>query len=357
MSNPITTLGLDMGGAHLKAALLDENGMACWVAQLPCPLWRGLGFLERALDEVMSRMAALHSQPHPHPRFAVTMTGELADIFSHRHDGVLQLAACAARYAAREDTVVYAGRHGFVGTGEVERYTGDIASTNWLTSAEFVAAHLAEGLFIDIGSTTTDLLAIDHGKVIAHGYSDAGRLRSQELVYTGVVRTPAMAVAQRIQFQGEWQGVAAEHFATMSDVYRLTYELDEAHDMADTADGAEKSVEASARRLARMVGCDLQDADMADWRQLANDFKQAQLTSLRVAAEAVMRQRVSDAAPLIGAGAGRFLVKQLAAQLQRPYVDMADLVQGDAESRVWAAVCTPAYAVAWLAQRSATWRH
>jgi len=285
------------------------------------------------------------------------MTGELADIFSDRRDGVLRLTATVAQRLAPENMTIYAGRRGFVSTDQADESAADVASANWLASAEFIAAQVPEGLLVDIGTTTTDMLAIHQGKVVPCGFSDAERLRTQELVYTGVVRTPVMAVVNRIPFAGEWQGVAAEYFATMSDVYRLTGELTEAHDMADTADGAGKTPEDSARRLARMVGRDLQDAPMQDWRRLAAAFRHAQLQLLQDAVQrAISRGLIADDAPLVGAGAGRFLVRQLALQYGRNYVDMADLVHGDPEARQWAAVCTPAYAVAWLAARSMPWR-
>ena len=45
MNNPNQfnhTIGWDVGGAHLKAALLDTSGALLQVVQVPCALWRGL---------------------------------------------------------------------------------------------------------------------------------------------------------------------------------------------------------------------------------------------------------------------------------------------------------------------------
>ena len=46
-------------------------------------------------------------------------------------------------------------------------------------------------------------------------------------------------------------------------------------------------------------------------------------------------------APIIGAGVGRFLVREAARRLRRPYVDFAELVTGEPASREWAARCAP----------------
>ena len=74
---------------------------------------------------------------------------------------------------------------------------------------------------IDAGTTTTDLVPLEGGAVAARGYSDGERLAEGELVYTGVVRTPVMAVARTAPFDGRMQRIAAERFATMADVWRL----------------------------------------------------------------------------------------------------------------------------------------
>ena len=89
--------------------------------------------------------------------------------------------------------------------------------------------------------------------------------------------------------------------------------LPEGLDLHDTADRRGKSVEESTARLARMVGCDLADASMADWRDLAQSFAERQLEQLVDAARRVIaRGDLGPDAPLVGAGAGRFVLRDLA---------------------------------------------
>lgn len=348
--NEQQTLGWDLGGAHLKAALLDANGRVLRVFQQPCPLWRGLDHLQTAVGAVMSAVEA------PPRRHAITMTGELADIFPSRNEGVRQLTQSMSDYLNGADMRVYAGPAGFVAAAAVDQHSSQIASANWHASAQFLAANAGDGISMDIGSTTSDLVMLRQSRVVEAGYTDAERMRSETLIYTGVVRTPVMAVAQRLPFGGEWQGLAAEHFATMADVYRLTGELAEEHDMAETADGAGKTMAESARRLARMLGHDLDDAPMAAWRQVANAVRSQQLHRLQSALERqISRALPEPEAPLIGAGAGHFLVRELAARLGRPYRDAASYIDAAGEVATWAGVCLPAYAVAWLAHREAAW--
>ena len=345
--NSTYTIGWDVGGANLKAALLDQKGAVLAVFQLLCPLWRGLNQLKAALDHVLSQL------PAGAYRHAVTMTGELVDLFANRHQGVLEISQ-TMRNHLQGDLRFYAGKQGFVLFEQIASHTAHIASANWLASAELMASSIkASGmkcaLLIDIGSTTTDLIPLIDAKVTTQSTSDADRMQADELVYTGVIRTPLMALCQKIEWDGKQINIAAEHFATTADIYRLMRELMPEDDQADTADDAGKSMIETARRLARIVGRDVESASLADWKALAQAFSQVQLMQIKNAAERVIADnKMSRSAPLIGAGAGRFLVARLAKQMNRPYVEVNALLS-DMVLPNMAAVCLPAYAVAKLA--------
>ncbi len=79
-------VGWDIGGAHVKACLL-RHGLVHDVAQWPCPLWQGIEHLERVLALAHRRWPGLADAQH-----AVTMTGEMVDLFAHREDGVRRIA-------------------------------------------------------------------------------------------------------------------------------------------------------------------------------------------------------------------------------------------------------------------------
>src|SRR5947208_2716529 len=89
-----------------------------------------------------------------------------------------------------------------------------------------------------------------------HHGSGANRLAAGELVYTGLVRSAAMAIADRAPFAGGWTRLINENFATMADVHRILGSLPEGADLMTTADGREKTFAGSCARLARMVGRD-----------------------------------------------------------------------------------------------------
>ena len=376
-------IGWDVGGAHLKAALLDSDGKLLKVLQEPCALWRGLIELEAAIETIQN---AFTSMPVLH---AITMTGELVDLFANRKAGVqaisrvmdAKLNGTKQFYVGRIDlNALDTGLADFVTLQQVDDNWQHIASANWLASASFIGALLQQqikvhediayeniqhGLLIDIGSTTSDFVLLENFKPVCLGFTDAERMQSEELVYSGVIRTPLMAVTQKIKFKSSVTSVAAEYFATTADIYRLTGDLQVADDMADTADGQDKTELASARRIARMIGRDVEDAPMAAWVELAQEFKLQQLMRLKAVAEShILRIKNNNQAniiTIIGAGAGCFLAKEIASLRNLMYVDIAGLIEtnleptNEAPSNIlnntahWAGVCLPAVAVAYLA--------
>lgn len=354
-------VGWDIGGAHLKAVMLNANGALLHSMQLPCALWRGLGMLENAIEQVFVQFGF---RPNDVTN-AVTMTGELVDLFPNRHTGVCEIANCAATLLG-PNTVFYAANSGFVELYDVAKHASKIASSNWHASASLLAGHVKNALLIDVGSTTSDIIPILESQVMMRGFSDAERMQQDTLVYTGVVRTPIMALAQKLPLNDngiEIQlNVAAEFFATMADVYRLTGELSSAKDMAETADGKGKTQMESARRLARMVGYDVEDQSIEVWIKLAFSCRALQLKQLK---SAVLKHLRSNA-PIIGAGAGSFLVKALAEELGCEYLLLADILKTSILKSAFPQsalqsetptdseqanleICFPAYAVARLA--------
>jgi (4-(4-[2-(gamma-L-glutamylamino)ethyl]phenoxymethyl)furan-2-yl)methanamine synthase len=336
--------GWDLGGANVKLARA-ENGRIASVAQVPCPRIADPEKFNEAVDAALVLC-------RPGGRHAVTMTGELSDVFPSRAAGVAYLTNLM-RKKSGEDTLFYSLTEGLIGASRVRGAWQDVASANWHASAAFAATREANGLLVDIGTTTTDLIPLKDGTPRAIGKTDGERMTEGELIYAGVVRTPVMAVAQEAPFKGRLQGIAGERFATMADVYRLTGELPKDADPYDTADGRGKSRDESAARLARMLGRDADEAAFIAWKALAHFLGRRQLDHIAADAQVLIeREALTPEAPIIGAGCGRFLAVQLAARLQRSYRDFAELIDCDDDDRDMAATCAPAVALALLAEEA-----
>jgi probable H4MPT-linked C1 transfer pathway protein len=337
-------IGWDIGGAHVKAARL-ERGEFVDAAQWPCPLWQGLPHLEHVLASAASRWPDLARARH-----AVTMTGEMVDLFANREDGVRRIAALLA--AAWPSPRFFAGDAGWCSGEDAGDAWRHIASANWLASARHSACTLrdAQGLLVDIGSTTTDIVAFAQGRVLSASRGDAQRLEHGELVYQGVVRTPLCALAQRIAWRGRQLNVMNEFFATTADVYRTTGELDPAHDQQPSADHGGKDAAATCARLARMIGLDGRDGSAEDWLAFARAWRTAQCVELRAQVSRVIDAHRFVTAPLVvAAGCGAFLVPEIAAGAARCLDYGRDVARVAApDVAAWARVAAPALAVAAL---------
>jgi probable H4MPT-linked C1 transfer pathway protein len=344
----ISQVGWDIGGAHVKVAAADAGGRVVAALQVPCALWRGLDQLECALEQALAGLPAA-----AHARHAATMTGELADLFADREEGVRRIVETLRKRFGASHLRVFAGARGFLDPEQALIAPASVASANWLATAQLIASQIGEALLVDIGSTTTDLVAVHNGRAEAAGRSDFERLVSGELVYSGIVRTPLMSITDAIEFEGLRIPLMAEHFATTADVYRLTGELDERCDQHASADGAEKSPQASARRLARMIGRDARERPLQSWQTLAASFRATQLERMRRAAQQVLlRAAVAPIGVVVSAGSGAFLVSELARSLRHPATGFARLVTSRLEDPEFLGVCAPAVAVAILAGRA-----
>lgn len=338
-------IGWDLGGAHLKAAFLEPSGAAVRVVQVACPLWQGLTHLEAALDQAIAILGSA-------PLHAVTMTGEMVDLFPDRAEGVRRILEAVSAKVPRAALRVFAAGRGFLDPLEAAGASREVASANWMASAALTSNLLDAALLLDIGSTTTDLVPVSGGRVLARGSDDAGRLVAGELVYTGVVRTPLMTLAEAVPFAGEWVPLMAEHFATTADIYRLTGRLPEGADLLPAADGGEKTVPGSARRLARMIGRDTESAPLASWRRLAAWLERAHLRRFEDALDRLeSRDVIPTDAPVVAAGVGRFIAGELARRRGRPCRDFASLLPSGSAPPERVTDCAPAVAVAWLAQQ------
>lgn len=353
-------IGWDIGGAHAKACLL-QGGQVLDVAQWPCPLWLGMDRLDAVLHSARQRWNSLGTAQH-----AVTMTGEMVDLFADREDGVRKIAGQLSHALGPGSVHFFAGDAGWCRHADVPDLWNAIASANWLATARHAALYIGTGLLVDIGSTTTDLIAFKDGRILTGNRTDAQRLASGELVYHGVVRTPLCAVAQRIDWRGTPHNVMNEFFATSADVYRLTGELKAARDLYPGADNAGKDPDATRQRLARMIGLDRRDGSTDDWLDFARSWRVLQVGVLGSEMRRVIgAHALPDSAVIVSAGCGDFLVPDVAASaragtpgsrcVSHHLAYGRDIARASANAdtdraavQEWAQVCAPCVAVATL---------
>ena len=335
-------LGWDIGGAHLKIANVSNNGVILSVEQYPTPLWKGLSILKNTFRSAIKKM------PNEGQSHALTMTAELSDIFRNRQEGVNSIIKLCHEIFGR-NIAFYTMKHGLKKINKKEIDFNQIASANWHASSTYVASLIDSGLFIDVGSTTTDIIPFYEKRIRARGINDQSRLRYDELIYTGVIRTPIMTLSSKVIFNGELQNIVNENFATTADIYRILGYLNEFDDLMETADGEDKSIPSSIRRLARVLGTDSNIShNEKHWHDLAKYFHEAQLEVLTNAIEKALLTLPKKKHVLVSAGVGHFLVKIIAKRLNIPCLNFSELFDCNLSSRHNSNICAPAVAIAHL---------
>ncbi|MDD1678403.1 MAG: H4MPT-linked C1 transfer pathway protein [Methanomicrobiales archaeon] len=222
-------IGIDVGGANLK--VVDAEGAHVH----PCPLWK-----KAPLQEILGKY---RSEPA-----AVVMTGELADCFSSKMEGIRWIVSTVKQVFPQ---ALFYGIDGSFHRDAVPQ----LAAANWLASAEFLLPRYPGALLLDMGSTTTDLIPL-HDLNQLKGLSDLRRLQKGYLVYHGLLRTSIPAFVQTLQVNGLSTPLSSEYFAITADVHLLLGHISTEEYTCETPDGTPPSRESSLRRIARLVCAD-----------------------------------------------------------------------------------------------------
>ncbi len=243
-----TTIGVDIGGANIKISDGTDG------ASISFPLWKYPDKLNETLQELFLRYPAATT-------IAVTMTGELADCFTTKNQGVRFILDAVQRSAGKKEVLVWQTGGEFLTLEEAFEFPMLVAAANWHALATWAGRMAPQGdsLLIDIGSTTTDIIPIQDGYPIPTGLTDFERLQSQELLYLGAKRTPLCALAKQVRIDDIDYPLANEFFATTYDIGLLTGHIQEDASCHNTSNGKPATSVEAQIRLARQFCCDTEE--------------------------------------------------------------------------------------------------
>ena len=314
-------IGIDIGGANTKVA--SEDGRITEIHYLP--LWKNA-----KLPELLSRI----SERVGPDSVGVVMTGELADGFDSKAQGIRFI--CNAVDGAFPDSRIYYLNNR---CESVERYDASLAAANWAASAGLLA-HDYDCLFVDLGSTTTDLIPIKKGVLLA-GRTDFERLQRDELIYSGVLRTNLTSLLDRVVLEGTGCRISSELFAITADVHLLLGRIAAEDYTCETPDHAGTAISDSIRRIARVVCADPLEIGEPAVYAIAEQVQRIQVQTLRGAIESVMDLHGLDR--VIGTGLGEFLIKDAVSGIEGIERSFISDMYGEDVSKVF-----PAYAASRL---------
>lgn len=342
-------LGLDIGGANIKAATADGLCIHQTFA-----LWKHPELLSQQIEEIVVGLQ------QPPALVALTMTGELADCFETRAQGVEVITQAVCRVFNQIPVRVWLTSGEFAAPDEALDLPELVAAANWHALATWAGRAVPEGpaLLIDCGSTTTDLIPLLDGIPDSSGRTDLQRLEAGELLYRGVRRTPVCAMISEVPFPFNGKEstakvpVAGEIFATALDVHLLCGELPEIPADTDTADSRPCTRDAAIRRLARQICTDLDEVDEQTVIAVARHIHSLQVDELaaailRICSHAPLNGPARPSLPLILSGSGDWLIRKAIAKLQ--YSSQFDVLPISEMFRTNVSSSAPAFAVARLA--------
>ncbi|NLX95456.1 MAG: H4MPT-linked C1 transfer pathway protein [Rhodopirellula sp.] len=298
-------LAFDIGGANLKAA--DGLGFAL---SRPFPLWKQPRDLPAALARILA-------DSPPAKALAVTMTGELADCFSTKAEGVWAILDAVTVAAGRRAVHVYRIDGSWASPAAAASEPLLAAASNWLALTQFAGRYAAHGvgLVVDVGSTTCDIVPLDEGNPSPWGRTDLERLASGELVYTGVQRSPLCALASHVPWRRRQMPTAQEVFATSLDVYLVLEDLPEEPENTHTADGRAATIEAAHDRLARSICGDRTLIERSETLAIARFVAEAQLRTVVHAAKRVVGRMSALPRTVVISGQGEFFALRVVRRL------------------------------------------
>jgi hypothetical protein len=271
-------IGIDVGGANLK--IVDDRGAHIHY----CPLWENAP-ITSLLDQYVTS---------PDDRVAVVMSGELADCFLDKMQGISFIVAA----------VKMAFPHArFYGTDNLfhQGAVHQLAAANWLASAAYLREEYPGAVLLDIGSTTADIIPLGRFDELI-GLTDLMRLQKGYLLYTGMLRGNVATLLPSVLLDGKKTPTSSEYFAGSADAHLVLGHITPEEYTVDTPDRKEKTQDASLKRLARVVCADPDEIGNSGAYQIAEQFWETQRALicgqvLRIAAE-------SRAGEIIVAGIG-----------------------------------------------------
>ncbi|AKG91724.1 putative H4MPT-linked C1 transfer pathway protein [Geoglobus ahangari] len=305
--------GVDVGGANVKVYRGDSGEVEIHYF----PMWRRW----RELEGFLSSLGI-------GGRVGVVLTAELADSFSSKAEGVEYVANAAKRAFG---DVVFIDVDGNLrrDVDEPERF----AANNWVASVKLLSESYESFIFADMGSTTTDIVPVVDGQIMA-GRTDYERLRRNELLYFGMLRTPTFFLLK--------DNCSSELFSITADVTLVAGLIRESDYTCDTPDGRGRSERECMQRIARQFCADLEELGEDFVRQKTGEVVEEMVRRVSAAFEEKSSEYGVDL--VVGCGIGEAVLEMAAERAGLDYVSVSK--EFGEVSKAF-----PAYAIARLVER------
>ena len=329
----VTVIGWDIGGANTKAAFIRTKSGS--VEELKTaieyfPVWKGPDKLANVLLTLKERLSGTSKLDC----VGLTLTAELSDAYETKQEGVNHVLTCA--------TQVFTGVPVFVLDVDamlrpIESAKSEplrVAAANWAATGWLVSQLIKNCVIIDVGSTSTSIIPVVDGRIVAAGKTDLEKLKNGELVYTGSLRTNVAAIVSFVPLREGAVRVSSELFAQSGDVHLILGNIMEEEYTTETADGRGKTRREAMARLARVVCADVEMLAEQEIVQIARYVHSRQIEQVAEGLSQVYSRTktlTAEKIPLVITGIGKDFIAKTAAQKLRiaKIIDLGKLVRND----------------------------
>ncbi|KZX11701.1 hydantoinase/oxoprolinase family protein [Methanobrevibacter filiformis] len=317
--------GFDIGGANTDLAIVDFNNSTFKSNENIStnfeylPMWSNYEDLGDTLLNLIENTGDLGSID----AIGISMTAELVDAYATKKEGVLDIVKRSMD--SLDKPIYFIGLNGVLTYDELVKNPLKIAAANWVATSHFISNIDGNCVFVDTGSTTTDIIPIKNGKECAKGRSDFERLSTGELVYTGTLRTNLATFIDSIHLNGNNYTVASELFATTADIYNVLDKIDIEDYSCATSDGNGKSIEESMIRISRILCADLDILSKEDIIRIANYCYKKQVEQIAIGLNKVIQRENIETVITTGLG-GDILAFEAAKSLNFKVKKITDII-------------------------------
>jgi len=339
-------LGYDVGGANTKAVLVCvKKGelLNAEVAVKYFPIWKQP---EKLADVLLTLKN--HLGTNKIDGVGLTMTAELSDVYTTKREGVHQILSCILKVFPDVPVYVLNSNAEITTLDVAKKEPLGVAAANWAATGWLVAKKLKNCVIVDVGSTSTSIIPIVKGKVLARGKTDLDKLICGELVYTGSLRTNVAAIVHSIPIRNGVAGVSSELFALSGDVNLVLGNITKKDYSSETADGRGKTIPEALARLARVICADTEMLTKQEIIKMAEYISNKQIQQVSDGLSKVylcMKSLALTQIPVVVTGLGKdFIARKAAEKLcVDEILDLGTLLDNQA------VLATPAFGVALMA--------
>jgi probable H4MPT-linked C1 transfer pathway protein len=329
----VSVIGWDIGGANTKAAFMrTKNGC---VEELKTaieyfPVWKDPNKLASVLLTLKERLSGTVKLDG----VGLTMTAELSDAYQTKREGVNHILACAAEAFAGVPVFVLDVDATLRPIESAKLEPLRVAAANWTATGWLVSQLIKNCVVIDVGSTSTSIIPVVDGRIVAAGKTDLEKLMNGELVYTGSLRTNVAAIVSSVPLRGGAARVSSELFAQSGDVHLVLGNITEEEYTTETADGRGKTRREAMARLARVVCADIEMLTEQEIVQIARRVHSRQIEQVAEGLSQVYSRTktlTAEKLPLVITGIGKDFIAKTAAQKLRiaRIIDLGKFVRND----------------------------